>query len=74
MLNLRILAALLVVILLSAPQLGYAAPKGGISKDLIDDLKQLKERLDELSERFSDDVAYHAYLKMRRQAAGLGED
>ncbi len=34
----------------------------------------LKRRLDELSEPFSDNVAYHAFLRMEREAAGLGEE
>lgn len=32
----------------------------------------LKQRLDELSAPFSDDMAYHAFLEMERSAAGLG--
>ncbi|MDJ0580636.1 AAA family ATPase [Crocosphaera sp.] len=36
-------------------------------------VKQLKQKLDELIEPYSDDVAYHAFLKMERQAAGLGD-
>lgn len=34
-------------------------------------LAQLKERLDELSAPFSDDVAYHAFLETKRAAARL---
>jgi predicted ATP-binding protein involved in virulence len=34
----------------------------------------LKRRLDELSEPFSDNVAYHAFLRMERESAGLGQD
>lgn len=34
----------------------------------------LKRKLDELSEPFSDNVAYHAFLRMEREAAGLGEE
>jgi len=34
----------------------------------------LKRRLDALSEPFSDNVAYHAFLRMEREAAGLGEE
>lgn len=33
---------------------------------------RLKQRLDELSAPFSDNVAYHAFLEMERLAAGLG--
>ena len=36
--------------------------------------RELEQRLDELTEPFSDDVAYHAFLKMERIAAGLGGD
>lgn len=32
----------------------------------------LKQRLDELSAPFSDNVAYHAFLEMKRLAAGIG--
>jgi predicted ATP-binding protein involved in virulence len=42
------------------------APSSGIDS--------LKHRLDELVEPFSDNVAYHAFLQMRRIAAGLGDD
>ncbi len=34
--------------------------------------QQLKQRLDELSAPFSDNVAYHAFLEMKRLAAGMG--
>jgi len=34
-------------------------------------IEQLKTKLDELIEPFSDDVAYHAFLRMERKAAGL---
>jgi predicted ATP-binding protein involved in virulence len=34
----------------------------------------LKQRLDELSAPFSDNVAYHAFLEMKRLAAGMGSD
>ncbi len=34
--------------------------------------EQLKQKLDELSAPYSDNVAYHAFLKMERMAAGLG--
>ncbi len=37
-----------------------------------DRIKQLKQKLDELIEPYSDEVAYHAFLKMERMAAGLG--
>ncbi|QRN98243.1 AAA family ATPase [Archangium violaceum] len=36
--------------------------------------ESLKLRLDELSAPFSDNVAYHAFLRMEREAAGLGQD
>lgn len=35
--------------------------------------EQLKQRLDELSAPYSDNVAYHAFLEMERMAAGLGQ-
>ncbi|MEQ9669088.1 AAA family ATPase [Coleofasciculus sp. G2-EDA-02] len=35
-------------------------------------IEQLKTKLDKLIEPFSDDVAYHAFLRMERKAAGLG--
>ena len=36
-------------------------------------LKKLKYRLDELESLYSDDVAFYAFLKMERAAAGLGD-
>jgi len=36
-----------------------------------DQIEQLENRLDELSAPFSDNIAYHAFLEMRREAAGL---
>ena len=35
---------------------------------------ELKRELDELTAPFSDNVAYHAFLEMRRTASGLGDD
>ena len=35
--------------------------------------EKLKQELDELSAPFSENVAYHAFLEMERQAAGLGK-
>lgn len=35
--------------------------------------EKLKQTLDELSAPFSENVAYHAFLEMERQAAGLGK-
>lgn len=35
-------------------------------------IQELKIKLDRLVEPFSDNVAYHAFLKMEREAAGLG--
>lgn len=35
------------------------------------DKEELKNKLDELSAPFSDDQAYHAFLEMKRIAAGL---
>ena len=35
---------------------------------------ELKAKLDALTARFSDDVAYHAFLEMERIAAGLGDE
>ncbi|MCP4702749.1 MAG: AAA family ATPase, partial [Gammaproteobacteria bacterium] len=37
-------------------------------------LAPLERKLDELAAPFSDDVAYHSFLKMERLAARLGED
>ena len=37
-----------------------------------EELKQLKDRLDELTIPFSDNPAYHAFLKMEREASGIG--
>jgi predicted ATP-binding protein involved in virulence len=43
------------------------------AKGADDDTRQLlKQRLDELSSPFSDNVAYHAFLEMKRLAAGMG--
>lgn len=38
------------------------------------EIEQRKVRLDALLERFSDDPAYVAFLKMKREASGLDED
>lgn len=35
--------------------------------------EQLKQKLDELSAPYSDNVSYHAFLEMERMAAGLGK-
>ena len=43
----------------------------GASPEEVD---RLKKRLDELVAPFSDDMAYHAFLKMEREAAGLGKN
>jgi predicted ATP-binding protein involved in virulence len=43
-------------------------------QDINADRKQeLKDRLDALSAPFSDNVAYHAFLEMKKLAAGLGD-
>ncbi len=36
--------------------------------------EQLKARLDELSAPYSDNIAYHAFLQMKREVAGLGDN
>ncbi len=36
--------------------------------------KKLKQRLDALSAPFSENIAYHAFLEMKRIAAGMGND
>jgi predicted ATP-binding protein involved in virulence len=36
--------------------------------------KRLKNRLDELTAPFSDNIAYHAFLEMQREAVGLGKN
>ena len=38
-----------------------------------EEIEKLKTKLDELTLPFSDDPAYQAFLKMEREAAGLGE-
>ncbi len=43
----------------------------GASPQNID---RLKQKLDELTAPFSDNVAYHAFLQIKRTAAGLGDD
>ncbi|MGF6902413.1 AAA family ATPase [Paraburkholderia sp. GAS348] len=41
-------------------------------KDVSEELKaQVKQRLDQLSGPFSDNVAYHAFLEMQRMASGI---
>ena len=37
-------------------------------------IKRLKDRLDELSAPYSDNVAYYAFLERKRMIAGLGRD
>jgi len=37
-------------------------------------IKPLKQKLDELIEPYSDEVAYYAFLKMKREASRLGEN
>ena len=37
------------------------------------EIERLKQKLDELSAPFSDNVAYYAFLEMERVAAGLGK-
>lgn len=39
-----------------------------------EEIAQLKRQLDDLSAPFSDNVAYHAFLEMEREAAGLGNE
>ncbi len=39
-----------------------------------EEINRLKQKLDELVEPFSDNVAYHAFLQMERLAAGLDGD
>ncbi|MCT7955497.1 AAA family ATPase [Laspinema palackyanum] len=36
--------------------------------------EQLKTKLDELSMPYSDNLAYHAYLELKREAAGMSEE
>jgi len=40
----------------------------------LEKIESLKNRLDELSAPFSDNIAYHAFLEMQREAAGLGRN
>ncbi|MCA2873763.1 MAG: AAA family ATPase, partial [Microcystis sp. M055S1] len=42
-----------------------------LGQDKQEELDVLKQRLDELSMPFSDNPAYHAFLKMERLARGL---
>jgi hypothetical protein len=39
-----------------------------------EELERLKDRLDELASRFSDDPAYHAILKVEREARMGGKE
>ncbi len=39
-----------------------------------EELERVKARLDELSAPYSDNIAYHAFLEMKREVAGLGDD
>ncbi len=39
-----------------------------------DEITELKNRLDKLSAPFSDNIAYHAFLEMHREAVGLGDN
>jgi len=50
----------------------YAILKRGAEAD-GSEKERLKNKLDELSAPFSDNVAYHAFLEMERVAAGLGK-
>jgi predicted ATP-binding protein involved in virulence len=38
-----------------------------------EELGRLKARLDELAAPYSDNIAYHAFLQMKREVAGLGD-
>jgi hypothetical protein len=38
-----------------------------------DEKKKLKDKLDELSAPYSEEVAYHAFLEMKRITAGMGK-
>ncbi|KHD07757.1 ATPase AAA [Candidatus Thiomargarita nelsonii] len=45
------------------------------AKDVpLEKIESLKNRLDELSAPFSENIAYHAFLEMQREAAGLGRN
>lgn len=39
-----------------------------------ENIERVKRQLDELSAPYSDDVAYYAFLEMKREMAGLGRD
>jgi hypothetical protein len=39
-----------------------------------EELGRIKARLDELAAPYSDNIAYHAFLQMKREVAGLGDD
>jgi predicted ATP-binding protein involved in virulence len=51
----------------------YILLEQGKSVETDDDLKIIKNELDKLLIRFSDDPAFQAFLKMERTAAGLNE-
>ncbi|MDZ7705158.1 MAG: hypothetical protein U5L04_11820 [Trueperaceae bacterium] len=36
-------------------------------------VQEIKRELDTLSQRYSDNIAYHAFLEMKRAAAGIPE-
>lgn len=53
-----------------AAKVYYSLLQKGTNADPIEK-KRLKEKLDELSAPFSDNIAYHAFLEMERLAAGI---
>ncbi|MEG0261269.1 MAG: AAA family ATPase [Lysinibacillus sp.] len=50
----------------------YQLINQGVAED-DSNLKDLKNKLDELESLYSDDVAFYAFLKMERAASGLGD-
>jgi len=51
----------------------YILLEQGKSAETDEDLKKIKNKLDEKLIRYSDDPAFQAFLKMKRTAAGLNE-
>lgn len=50
----------------------YYAALHGDKPSSANDIEALKQKLDELSSPFSEEIAYHAFLEMERLASGFG--
>ena len=84
----RMLSTLRVLLSISSPDVGPFARYQEMMKAAQDyyrvldqaaeadpeEVQRLKLRLDELLEPYSDDAAFTAYLKIKREVAGLGGD